>query len=201
MRTLLLIVLLSFTRTLVAPQLPIISPAEITVPAEINLDVLPPKQVDCLAEALYFESRGEPLIGQIAVGMVVLNRTEIPEFEGTICHVVYAKGQFEWTGYPHHICYPKLFERERALAVLLIRCRENDWCRNTIIPADFQDISFFSRDGFRSKNLQFVEKVGLHRFYRIREEYYELLGKRAGRSDKNLTAGRIESVRGVGDIL
>ena len=30
---------------------------------------------DCLAEAVYFEGRGEPFIGQIAIANVVLNRT------------------------------------------------------------------------------------------------------------------------------
>ena len=34
------------------------------------------KQMSCLAEALYFEARGEPIIGQLAVGEVILNRVE-----------------------------------------------------------------------------------------------------------------------------
>ena len=34
------------------------------------------KQMSCLAEALYFEARGEPIQGQLAVGEVILNRVE-----------------------------------------------------------------------------------------------------------------------------
>ena len=43
----------------------------------------------CLATAIYFEARGEPLRGQIAVGQVILNRVRSPMFPQTICGVVY----------------------------------------------------------------------------------------------------------------
>jgi spore germination cell wall hydrolase CwlJ-like protein len=43
----------------------------------------------CLATAIYFEARGEPLQGQIAVGQVILNRVRSPNFPETICGVVY----------------------------------------------------------------------------------------------------------------
>jgi spore germination cell wall hydrolase CwlJ-like protein len=43
----------------------------------------------CLATALYFESRGEPIRGQIAVGQVILNRVRSPNFPETICGVVF----------------------------------------------------------------------------------------------------------------
>ena len=42
----------------------------------------------CLALAVYFESRGEPIEGQIAVAEVVKNRTESNKFPNTICGVV-----------------------------------------------------------------------------------------------------------------
>jgi spore germination cell wall hydrolase CwlJ-like protein len=41
----------------------------------------------CLAEAIYFESRGEPLEGQVAVAEVVLNRVADRRFPGTVCGV------------------------------------------------------------------------------------------------------------------
>jgi spore germination cell wall hydrolase CwlJ-like protein len=41
----------------------------------------------CLAEAIYFESRGEPLDGQVAVAEVVLNRVDDRRFPGTVCGV------------------------------------------------------------------------------------------------------------------
>lgn len=46
-------------------------------------------QYRCLAQAIYFEARGEPIEGQIAVAQVVLNRLADPHYPHTICHVVY----------------------------------------------------------------------------------------------------------------
>ncbi|TPW25937.1 cell wall hydrolase [Pararhizobium mangrovi] len=43
----------------------------------------------CLASAVYFESRGEPVKGQAAVAQVVLNRVRNPSYPSTICDVVY----------------------------------------------------------------------------------------------------------------
>ena len=44
--------------------------------------------LDCLARAIYFESRGEPIKGQAAVAEVVLNRVDSPLFPHTVCGVV-----------------------------------------------------------------------------------------------------------------
>jgi spore germination cell wall hydrolase CwlJ-like protein len=46
-------------------------------------------QQKCLAEAIYFEARGEPEAGQAAVAQVVLNRVRNPAYPNTICDVVY----------------------------------------------------------------------------------------------------------------
>ena len=43
----------------------------------------------CLSTAIYFEARGEPVRGQIAVAQVILNRVRSPLFPETICGVVY----------------------------------------------------------------------------------------------------------------
>jgi cell wall hydrolase len=43
----------------------------------------------CLASAIYFEARGEPLDGQIAVGQVVLNRVFTGFYPDDVCAVVY----------------------------------------------------------------------------------------------------------------
>lgn len=42
----------------------------------------------CLAEALYFEARGESVKGQFAVAEVILNRVDSPRFPDTVCSVV-----------------------------------------------------------------------------------------------------------------
>lgn len=56
-----------------------------TLPASVG----DPKEQKCLAEAIYFEARGEPLRGQIAVAQVVLNRVRNPAYPNTICGAVY----------------------------------------------------------------------------------------------------------------
>jgi len=47
------------------------------------------KSEKCLAEAVYFESRGEAVRGQIAVAQVVLNRAFSGFYPATVCGVVY----------------------------------------------------------------------------------------------------------------
>lgn len=43
----------------------------------------------CLALAVYFEARSEPIAGQKAVAEVVLNRVQDKRFPGTVCGVVF----------------------------------------------------------------------------------------------------------------
>jgi spore germination cell wall hydrolase CwlJ-like protein len=45
--------------------------------------------LQCLAENIYFEARGEPLAGQYAVAEVTLNRTHARHFPHSICQVVH----------------------------------------------------------------------------------------------------------------
>jgi spore germination cell wall hydrolase CwlJ-like protein len=49
--------------------------------------------LQCLAENIYFEARGESLAGQYAVAEVTLNRTRAQYFPHTICSVVH---QMRW---------------------------------------------------------------------------------------------------------
>ncbi len=51
---------------------------------------------DCLAGAVYFESKGEPLPGQLAVAKVILNRVASGRFASTVCGVVSQRGQFSF---------------------------------------------------------------------------------------------------------
>ena len=55
------------------------------------------RQRRCLASAIYFEARGEPREGQIAVAQVVMNRVRSPAFPDTICGVVF-QGQLNRKG-------------------------------------------------------------------------------------------------------
>lgn len=46
------------------------------------------KALNCLAEALYFEARGESLPGQVAVAEVILNRVDSSLYPNSVCAVV-----------------------------------------------------------------------------------------------------------------
>ncbi len=47
------------------------------------------QQVQCLAEAIYHEARGEDVMGQFAVAEVILNRVDLPNYPDTVCGVVH----------------------------------------------------------------------------------------------------------------
>ncbi len=51
--------------------------------------------VDLLARVIHGEARGEPYTGMVAVGAVILNRVDSPNFPSTIAGVVYQKGAFD----------------------------------------------------------------------------------------------------------
>lgn len=47
-----------------------------------------------LAKTIYAEGRGEPYVGQVAIGAVIMNRIRSASFPNTISGVVYQKGAF-----------------------------------------------------------------------------------------------------------
>jgi spore germination cell wall hydrolase CwlJ-like protein len=59
----------------------------------------PPRRQDdvqqtCIAQAVYYESKGEPMRGQRAVADVIINRTKRPGFASTPCGVIRQPHQF-----------------------------------------------------------------------------------------------------------
>ncbi|MBB3982687.1 hypothetical protein GGR44_002353 [Sphingobium fontiphilum] len=50
----------------------------------------------CLAGAVYFESKGESLEGQLAVARVIINRARSGRFASSLCGVVFQRGQFSF---------------------------------------------------------------------------------------------------------
>lgn len=52
--------------------------------------------LSCMAGAVYFEAKGEPLNGQLAVAEVILNRAKSGRFPKGICSVVKQPGQFSF---------------------------------------------------------------------------------------------------------
>jgi len=53
------------------------------------------RDLNLLARLIHGEARGEPYIGQVAVGAVVLNRVKDPRFPNTIAGVIYQPGAFD----------------------------------------------------------------------------------------------------------
>ena len=47
------------------------------------------KEKRCLSNAIYFEARGEPIEGQLAVAQTILNRVRSDAYPNTVCSVVY----------------------------------------------------------------------------------------------------------------
>ncbi|MFC7703933.1 cell wall hydrolase [Plastorhodobacter daqingensis] len=82
----------------------------------------------CLAKALYFEARGEPVRGQFAVAEVILNRVEAREYPNTICGVVHQGSgrkfacQFTFTcdGRPETIREQAAYQQVGKIASLMI---------------------------------------------------------------------------------
>ena len=50
----------------------------------------------CLASAIYYEAKGEPLTGQLGVAHVILNRSRSGRFPRSVCGVVTQPGQFSF---------------------------------------------------------------------------------------------------------
>lgn len=80
------------------------------VAAHLNDDVTD-DEGKCLATAVYFESKGEPLAGQLAVAQVMLNRTESGRFPQSLCGVIHQAGQFSFV---RHGQSPHIAESSKA---------------------------------------------------------------------------------------
>jgi spore germination cell wall hydrolase CwlJ-like protein len=73
----------------------------------------------CLAQAIYFEARGEPLAGQLAVARVIVNRTQSPLFPDDYCSVVRQPGQFSFVRngrIPSAPAHSSTWRRAKAIA-------------------------------------------------------------------------------------
>ncbi|MEQ9261434.1 MAG: cell wall hydrolase [Roseovarius sp.] len=83
----------------------------------------------CLAEALYFEARGESVKGQFAVAEVILNRVDSPEYPDDVCAVVHQGTgrkyacQFTYTcdGVKEVIAEKRAFDQVGKVAHLMVQ--------------------------------------------------------------------------------
>ena len=52
------------------------------------------EQIQCIAQAVYFESRGEPVACQFDVAHVIMNRKKSGRYPDNTCEIAWAKSQF-----------------------------------------------------------------------------------------------------------
>lgn len=140
------------------------------------LDALPPQpdlseEEHCLAEAIYFEARGEPVHGQIAVAEVILNRVQSERFPDTICDVVYQGShrrnacQFSYAcdGVPEWFNDREAHDRAERLAAYLTKGGDAGFARG----AEFYHAVTVQPSW--AARLQEVAKIGDHIFLRYPE--------------------------------
>ena len=126
------------------------------------------KQMSCLAEALYFEARGEPIQGQLAVGEVILNRVKDTRYPSSICKVInQGTGrrfacQFTYTcdGKLETVHERKPYEMALKIAKILMTTHDGKLTRgSTHYHSNYVNPKW-------SKRFERVAKFGRHIFYR-----------------------------------
>src|SRR3569623_107391 len=96
------------------------------MPIPVDTAELAPDMI-CLAQAVYFESRGEPSEGQLAVAEVVINRAKSDLYPDSYCDVIRQPAQFSFV---HHGRIPAADASsaawQRAVAIAEI-AQQNLW--------------------------------------------------------------------------
>jgi spore germination cell wall hydrolase CwlJ-like protein len=120
------------------------------------------RELECLAVGIYFESKSEPLAGQLAVGEVIANRANSGgRFPSTYCGVLFQRGQFS-------------FIRGRSLPSVNHSSRQwqNAVAIAKIVDQDLHDSKASKALFFHAKRvspgwrLKRVAAIGNHVFYR-----------------------------------
>jgi spore germination cell wall hydrolase CwlJ-like protein len=117
---------------------------------------------ECLANAVYFESKGESLAGQLSVAEVVLNRARSGRFAGTVCGVVKQRGQFSFVRGGRLPAVPRASAAWKK-AVAVAHIAREDMADSPAARALFFHATRVS-PGWRG--LKRVATVGNHIFYR-----------------------------------
>ena len=119
-------------------------------------------ELDCLATGIYFESKSEPLAGQLAVGKVIANRTQSGgRFPGTYCGVLFQRGQFSFVHGGRLPAVPHS-NRQWQTAVAIAKIVDQDLQKSVADNALF----FHARYVSPGWHLKRVASIGNHVFYR-----------------------------------
>lgn len=122
---------------------------------------------NCLAKAVYYEARSEPLAGLFAVGHVVINRYRSSQYPNSICSVVYqqnTKGrgcQFSWACRPHAKPHGVLWSRSQHVATQILSGKSQD--------VSLGATNFHSRQAnvrYNKKHYQRTVVIGNHIFWK-----------------------------------
>ena len=141
-------------------------PKPLPLPALVDAQGSAPvldEQGKCLATAVYFESMGESLEGQLAVAEVVINRAESGQYPSNWCAVVKQKAQFSFVRdgrFPSIATGSEAWRKAKAIAVI---------AANNMADAVPSDVLWYHADYVSpswGKRLSKVEKIGAHIFYR-----------------------------------
>jgi hypothetical protein len=129
------------------------------------------KDQQCMAEAIYFEARGESYRGQIAVGQVVMNRVAHHLYPNTICSVVYqnqfkrnaCQFSFACDGIPERVTDEKAWAQAKEVArgVILGKLYITEVGYATHYHASYVYPAWAPR-------MTKVTKIGMHVFYQFR---------------------------------
>jgi len=121
----------------------------------------------CLALTVYYEARSEPMIGQVAVAQVVLNRVEHAAYPSTICEVVHQGGTYRHRCQFSYWCdgKPETPSDYRAwrLAKVIAQLTHDG-----VLTADVEDATHYHADysspSWRNR-MDLVATIGRHFFY------------------------------------
>ena len=120
------------------------------------------RELECLAVGVYFESKSEPLAGQLAVGQVIANRAKSGgRFPPSYCGVLFQRGQFSFI---HGRSLPSVphSSRQWQTAVAIAKIVDQDLKDSEVGNALFFHARYVS-PGWRMKR---VAAIGNHIFYR-----------------------------------
>lgn len=138
-------------------------PAVLLVPASLRQSEKTVTDLDCLTEAIYFEARGEPWNGQLAVANVVLNRVNHPKFPQSVCDVVRQEHQFSyyWDGLPKVIRDAKAWHTAGQVARMAME---------GFVLDDIENATFYHATHVRPKwsaSFKPTAQIGRHIFYKM----------------------------------
>ncbi|WP_343519521.1 cell wall hydrolase [Sphingomonas sp.] len=118
-------------------------------------------ELNCLAIGVYYESKGEPLEGQLAVAEVILNRAASGRFASTVCGVLKQRGQFSFVR-GGQLPQPPESARAWKTALAVARVARSDMWDSKVSKALYFHARHVSPGWRRAR----VGSVGNHVFYR-----------------------------------